>query len=212
MKKLLIVALGAALVLTACKGKQEETLDPTTATEVPEGGLRIAYVQLDTLMSQYQFYKDKVVELNRHGENVQSTLQQRAQALQQKAAQFQRNYENNVYTTREQVESVQASLQREQQQLAELEQRLQQELSLQADEAQQALLDSLNNYLKFYNAQRKFDYILSNIGNAPILLANPKYDITAEIVAGLNKRYKPTATSTAAPADSTTTTTTTAAQ
>ncbi len=212
MKKLLIVALGAALVLTACKGKQEETLDPTTATEVPEGGLRIAYVQLDTLMSQYQFYKDKVVELNRHGENVQSTLQQRAQALQQKAAQFQRNYENNVYTTREQVESVQASLQREQQQLAELEQRLQQELSLQADEAQQALLDSLNNYLKFYNAQRKFDYILSNIGNAPILLANPKYDITAEIVAGLNKRYKPTATSTTAPADSTTTTTTTAAQ
>jgi outer membrane protein len=207
MKKLLMIGLSAALVLTACNGKKEETLEPTNATEVPAGGLKIAYVQMDTLMNQYQFYKDKVVELNRHGENVQSTLQQKAQALQQKAAQFQRNYENNVYTTREQVEGVQNSLQREQQQLAELEQRLQQELALQADEAQQALLDSLNNFLKFYNKQRKFDYILSNVGNAPILIANPKYDITAEIVAGLNKRYKPAAGKSAAAADSTSTST-----
>lgn len=208
MKKLLMIGLSAAMVLTACNGKKEETLDPTTATEVPAGGLKIAYVQMDTLMNQYQFYKDKVVELNRHGENVQNTLQQKAQTLQQKAAQFQRNYENNVYTTREQVEGVQASLQREQQQLAELEQRLQQELALQADEAQQALLDSLNNFLKFYNAQRKFDYILSNVGNAPILIANPQYDITAEIVAGLNKRYKPAAgKASSAAADSTSTST-----
>ncbi|MBO4907553.1 MAG: OmpH family outer membrane protein [Bacteroidaceae bacterium] len=203
MKKLLIMALGATLVLTACKGKQDETLEPTTATEVPEGGLKIAYIQVDTLMSQYQFYKDKVVELNRHSENVQNTLQQKATTLQQKAAQFQRNYDNNVYTTREQVEGVQASLQREQQQLAELEQRLQQELALEADAAQQALLDSLNNFLKQYNAQRKFDYIISNVGNAPILLANPQYDITAEVVAGLNKRYKPTAAASGTAADST---------
>ena len=197
------MALGATLVLTACKGKQDETLEPTTATEVPEGGLKIAYIQVDTLMSQYQFYKDKVVELNRHSENVQNTLQQKATTLQQKAAQFQRNYDNNVYTTREQVEGVQASLQREQQQLAELEQRLQQELALEADAAQQALLDSLNNFLKQYNAQRKFDYIISNVGNAPILLANPQYDITAEVVAGLNKRYKPTAAASGTAADST---------
>ena len=49
--------------------------------------------------------------------------------------------------------------------------------------------DSIQAFLKTYNKGKKYDYILSRSGDN-ILLANPKYDITKEVVAGLNKRYK----------------------
>ena len=45
-----IVALTAALSMTGCNKASEDTTN-TTATEVPTGGLKIAYVEIDTLMS-----------------------------------------------------------------------------------------------------------------------------------------------------------------
>lgn len=43
--------------------------------------------------------------------------------------------------------------------------------------------------LKEYNKSKKFDYIISKAGDN-ILAANAKYDITKDVVNGLNKRYK----------------------
>ena len=52
--------------------------------------------------------------------------------------------------------------------------------------------DSIQSFLKEYNKTKKFDYIISKVGDN-ILTANAKYDITKEVVNGLNKRYKPSA-------------------
>ena len=49
--------------------------------------------------------------------------------------------------------------------------------------------DSIQNFLKQYNKTKKYDFIMSKAGDN-MLLANPKYDITNEVVKGLNKRYK----------------------
>ena len=49
--------------------------------------------------------------------------------------------------------------------------------------------DSIQAFLKVYNKTKKYDYIFSRQGDN-ILLANKKFDITKEVVAGLNKRYK----------------------
>ena len=49
--------------------------------------------------------------------------------------------------------------------------------------------DSIQAVLKEYNKSKKFDYIISKAGDN-ILVANAKYDITKDVVNGLNKRYK----------------------
>ena len=49
--------------------------------------------------------------------------------------------------------------------------------------------DSIQAFLKDYNKTKKFDYIISKAGDN-LLIANSKYDITNEVVSGLNKRYK----------------------
>ena len=50
-------------------------------------------------------------------------------------------------------------------------------------------IDSIQAFLKIYNEEKKYDYVMIKAGDN-LLIANPEYDITAEIVEGLNKRYK----------------------
>ena len=84
----------ATLVLGACGAQEKETTTETTQTEETVG-LKIAYVELDTLMSQYQLYKDYSEVLTRKGNNIQKTLAQKQRALENHAASIQKKYESN---------------------------------------------------------------------------------------------------------------------
>ncbi len=52
---------------------------------------------------------------------------------------------------------------------------------------QKALMDSINNFIIEFNKERKYDAILFRDAG---LYFNPALDITAEVVEGLNARYK----------------------
>ncbi|MBR3514314.1 MAG: OmpH family outer membrane protein [Bacteroidaceae bacterium] len=189
MKKMLFLALGAAMALTACNNQEEQQTAKATDAEEANTGLRIAYVEVDTLMNQYQFCRDYNLVLNKKAENIQNTLAEKQRALQQHYAAMQKKYESNGFTTRDELERAQNSLQKEQQNLAELEQRLGNELAAENAKLTEEMRDSIQMFLKTYNKSKKYDFILTKQGDN-ILLANAKYDITNQVVAGLNKRYK----------------------
>ena len=93
MKKILFCAAIAALSMTACNKSGGNAAD--NGAEAEEGtGARIAYVELDTLMSQYQLYKDYSELLNRKGNNIQKTLAKKQRTLEQHAAAFRRSRTN----------------------------------------------------------------------------------------------------------------------
>lgn len=189
MKKMLFLALGAAMALTACNNQEEQQTAKAIDAEEANTGLRIAYVEVDTLMNQYQFCRDYNLVLNKKAENIQNTLAEKQRALQQHYAAMQKKYESNGFTTRDELERAQNSLQKEQQNLAELEQRLGNELAAENAKLTEEMRDSIQMFLKTYNKSKKYDFILTKQGDN-ILLANAKYDITNQVVAGLNKRYK----------------------
>ena len=187
---MLFLTVSLMLALTACQNeKAEKPVNDAKATETEEpAGLRIAYVEVDSLMSQYQFCKDYNLVLTKKAENIQNTLISKQRALQQHAAALQKKYESNGFTTRDELERAQASIQKEQQDYAELEQRLGNELASENAKLNEELRDSIQTFLKTFNKTKKFDYILTKQGDN-ILMANPKFDITNQVVAGLNKRY-----------------------
>ena len=195
MKKNLILSLGIStlamtLSMQSCSiaaEKQEDTVQ--TASAGSGQGVRIAYVEIDTLMSQYNFCKDYTLLMNKKGENIRATLASKERALQTKAAELQKKYETNQFTTKEQVEQAQMQLAKQQQDLQALNERLMNDFAAEQAKYNDEMRDSIQAFLKEYNKSRKFDYIISKVGDN-LLTANPKYDITADVVKGLNKRYK----------------------
>ena len=191
MKKYLTFAAFAAatLFLASCGSKDEEETPAENPQQEDTVGLKIAYVELDTLMSQYQLYKDYSEVLTRKGSNIQKTLAQKQRALESHAASVQKKYESNEFTTRDELERAQASIQKEQNDLAELADRLQSEFAMEQERINEEARDSIQSFLKKYNKTKKYDYVMIKAGDN-LLIANPKYNITNDIVKGLNKRYK----------------------
>ena len=191
MKKYLIgvAFVAVTMLLGACGAKNEEEVTNEPAQTEQTDGLKIAYVELDTLMSQYQLYKDYSEVLTRKGNNIQKTLAQKQRALENHAAAVQKKYESNGFTTRDEVERAQASIQKEQNDLAELAERLQNEFAMEQARINDEARDSIQSFLKRYNKSKKFDYVMIKAGDN-LLIANPRYNITNDIVKGLNKQYR----------------------
>ena len=192
MNKYMMMAAGAVLALASCNNaspKMDE--QPAAAESASADGLKIAYVEVDSLMTQYEFCKEFSLVLQKKGNNARNTLNQKGQQLQNAAANFQQKLQNNGFTSREQAESQQAAIQRQQQSLQELQARLENELATETAKYNEALRDSLMHFLDAYNKDKKYDLILTKQGDN-ILYAAKRFDITNDVINGLNKRYKKT--------------------
>ena len=180
MKKYLFLVMSIALGLASCSNNKETGNTETAETAETEAtGLRIAYVELDSLMSQYQLYKDT---------DIQNTLAQKQRKLESSATAMQRKYENNGFQTRDELERAQQSLQQQEMELQQLAAKLNNEFNEEQARINQEARDSIQAFLKIYNQTKKYDYVMIKAGDN-LLIANPKYNITKDIVTGLNKRY-----------------------
>lgn len=178
----------ATLTITSC-GQKAEDEAPAAAQEETQSEVRIAYVEIDSLMANYQFCKDYSEIATIEGENIQKTLSSKQRTLEQHAAAMQKKYESNGFTSQEELQRAQASLQQEQQALEELNARLMTSFQEEQAKYNEEMRDSINSFLKRYNKTKKYDFILAKAGDN-MLYANAKYDITQDVLKGLNKRYK----------------------
>lgn len=187
------LAFVATMGMTSCdKSNPQMDQKANASAKAAAGDMKIAYVEVDSIMSQYKFCKEYSLILQKKGQNIQNTLAQKQQALQAAAANFQQKVQQNAYT-REQAEGVNASLQKQNNDLQILNQRLSAEFQNETDQFNKALRDSIQHYLASYNKDKKYSIIFSKLGDN-LLYADKAYDITNEIIAGLNKAYKGKAT------------------
>lgn len=184
----------SVLALSSCNNsspKMDEKPSQEQAS-VQTSGMKIAYVEVDSLMTQYKFCKEYSLILQKKSNNARNTLNQKGKQLQAAAANFQQKLQNNGFASRDQAASVQAAIQRQEQDLQELQNRLGSELDAETAKYNAALRDSLQSFLKEYNKTKKYDLIISKAGDN-ILYADKRHDITNDVINGLNKRYKSTA-------------------
>ena len=189
MKKNMFLAAVAVVALASCNNASPKMDEQPVAADNNNSGLKIAYVEVDSLMTQYEFCKEFTLTLQKKSNNARNTLNQKGQQLQSAVANFQQKLQNNGFTSREQAESQQAAIQRQQQSLQELQARLENELAQETAKYNEALRDSLMNFLNAYNKDKKYDLILTKQGDN-ILYAAKRFDITNDVINGLNKRYK----------------------
>ena len=124
-KKIFTSAMAVAALavsFTSCD-KSNQQPEPAASSQTAPVELKIGYVEVDSIMSQYQFCKDYTLILEKKSQNIQSTLQQKGAALQNAAANFQQKLQQNAYTE-QQARQIQAGLQKQQADLEGLQQRL----------------------------------------------------------------------------------------
>ena len=192
MKKYIFSALAIAAMMVSCNNASSKMDEQPAAGDASASGMKIAYVEVDSLMTQYDFAKDYSVTLQKKSNNARNTLTQKGNALQAAVNNFQQKLNNNGFASREQAASQQGAIERQQRDLQELQARLENELATETAKFNEALRDSLQNSLTAYNKDKQYDLILSKAGDN-ILMANKKFDITNDVINGLNKRYKPAA-------------------
>ena len=187
----MFLAAAAMVALASCNNESPKMDEKPAAEAGQEGGVKIAYVEVDSLMTQYEFCKEFTLILEKKSTNARNTLNSKGQALQSAMANFQQKLQNNGFTSREQAEGQQAAIQRQQQSLQELQARLENELAQETQKYNAGLRDSLSHFLEAYNKDKKYDLILTKQGDN-ILYAAKRFDITNDVINGLNKRYKST--------------------
>lgn len=177
-----------ALAMTSCNKQAPKVDEKPVATSSTSTDMKIAYIEVDSIMTQYKFCKEYSLILEKKSQNIQNTINSKGRSLQSAVAKFQQDIQNNKYT-QQQAEAVQAGLQKQDADLRELQQRLGNEFQAETDKFNKALRDSIQHYLAVYNKDKKFALILSKAGDN-ILYADKAYDITNEVISGLNKAYK----------------------
>jgi len=172
-------------------GKKETNVTKAafTSDENLSGILPIAYVDMDSLLMNYNYYKDLSEVILKKEENSRANINQKANALRTEVQDFQRKLENNAFLARERAAQEEQRLMNKQQELQELDNRLAQELMLEQQQLMSQLRDSLVAQLNIFNQTKGYQVILSNTGMDNILIAGDAYNITGELIEYLNKSY-----------------------
>lgn len=148
--------------------------------------LKIAFIKVDSLVVNYDFAQEMHDGFTKQQESFTKEYGEKRSRFESQAANFQEKVQRGGFLTQERAMQERDRLVVEEQQIAKLDQELSAKLSqMQADNNKQ-LLDSVMNYLKIYNKDKKYSYILNA---AEVLIGDETQNVTKEVLTGLNARY-----------------------
>lgn len=104
-------ALAFLFLFSQCAGKADNAAAPAASGNAnATSGLKIAYVEVDTLLSQYNFCKDLNADMISKEENSRMVLNQKANELRKSQQEFQKKYESNAFISPERAQQEYARL------------------------------------------------------------------------------------------------------
>lgn len=180
---ILLIAVGVLFYLFLTEKKNNSSvIKASTWVDTSKTPTRIAYFEWDSIENQ-KFYKQMQDELNRKKEEVDKQKMKLGQIYQQRLDSYNKKEMS-------QVESEHAT-----QDMRDLEQNLR----TQADKLDQDLNDyvlrkkvdfndKIRSFLKEYNENRKFSYIIANEPGF-IFYRDSAFNITGDVIAGLNQIF-----------------------
>lgn len=186
-----LLALALCLVAVSC-GKHENSEEISNAkisgiiARADSMLPNYRYVDLDSVLSNYNLAKDYNEEMLRMQSNMQTEVKRHESSLQSLATTMQNKLQNNGYLS-------EASYQADQKQYVDMQNKAQRAVaSLQSNFettamlAQKTVTDSIEAFIYEYNMKKGYDAIFFK---AAAIYINPALDITGEVIEGLNAKY-----------------------
>ena len=152
---------------------------------------KIVYVNTDSLLSEkFLLYKELSEKFMKTQEARITDLNIKAKALDQEAQEWQRKVQNNGFLTEQRALEARDKIIQKQQELQNLQQELNDKSVLEETEMSMQVFGEVTAFLKEYNKEKGYSIILATTMPGSVLYAEPGFDITSEVLEGLNARYK----------------------
>lgn len=188
MKFKSIAAALAVLFFCQCNQPATSPAGPADSpVSAPTTGLKIAVINVDSLLSNYNFCLDLNEGLMRKEENYRLVLAEEASKLDKEYSDFRRKIQNNVYSSEERAASEQNRLDKKAQALQDKQAKYSRELEIENANNAQKISEAIDTFLKEYNKDNGYNLIISK---AALLYSDNYMDITGEVIKGLNAGYK----------------------
>jgi outer membrane protein len=183
-----ILALVAVGFLYYLHFKQEKKSVVHTSKSVSTGSndFRIAYFDIDSLQEKYQYFKgvsgqmkQKEANLSSQMDALQNTYQKRLKELQEKGPTM----------TQSEGEAAQREVAQMQQKFQQRQMSMEQDLKKHQVDLMTDVRNKIENYLKEYNKEKGYAFILSYEPGFMLYYKDSVYDITDDVITGLNEQY-----------------------
>jgi outer membrane protein len=190
LNAVLIVAVAVLFYLHfSAKGSAKQGPAKAESVNIYQPDVPIVYVNIDTLLNNYEYFKDIQDDFADKQSELEAELNNRSRQYEASAMDYQNKIQKGLVTRREAAELEQQLL-GEQQSLLQLRDQLTMELTEEEQVSNRKLINAIMEYLKEYNADQNYQFIFSNSFGDNVLFANEQLDITYSILPGLNAKYK----------------------
>lgn len=191
----LSIVCSIVLFILVLSGDKAETKETKTTAAIKKNktlssdGLKVAYINTDTVMAKYQMAIDMEKDLQDYQKRLKNELESKLKKFQTDYENYMKNGANLTLTQQKQTEQ---DLTKRQQELPQLEQQMMLDLQERQVADNKKMLDAVYAFIRDYNKKHQnFDIILSkSYLGSPVLYIDEGMDITNEIIEGLNKEYE----------------------
>lgn len=160
---LAVLGVVTALSLSSCDKKEAPkgaaVVVANQESAVKTVGNNIAYVEVDSLLTQYEYCIKEKATLEAKSKQYEAQIKAKMVQLQKATADFQQKVQSGAFTSQAQGEAAQQRLVRLQQEGAKLQQEAQQKMLKAQEKFNKTLRDSVQSFLKDYNKDMHFDKI-----------------------------------------------------
>ena len=184
-----VIALGLIVVLFITQKQQLQDMKKHVEGEKRDqgSGFRLAYFDMDSVEAHYDGFKDAQDKVKTQTDAMNQELSSLGRSNQKKIEGWRQK--GNTMTPAEQ-EQAQQEYQQMQQQFDARKQELDQALYKSTEDLKTNIRKSIEGFLKDYNKTRNYSYIIEYDPNSFIYAKDTVYNITPDLIEGLNSSYK----------------------
>jgi len=189
------VVLGAAVVVLfffhfsdgdKSEGKSKKAI---SATMADPSDISIAYFNMDSVMSQWDLYDEYQQELGQKQSELEADFAGRTETFYQSVQDAQYKIQRQL-VTRAESEQLQQQLAAEEQNLMALQNQYSTELQEEGLVKNRKMLDMIERYVSELSQANGYSYVYSYQFGGNLIYGAKPYDITNQVVKGLNEKYQ----------------------
>lgn len=166
--------------------KKSEPVATKAMETAPAGPFKIAYFEMDSIENNYEYLKEVKSQLKAKENQLTAQLTTLKNRYMEKVNKFQQEAQT---MTQERQGAMQQELMQEQKMIQNKEQAMGGDLQEESFKKMQVVNKTIEDYLKEFNRDKGYSYILAHQPGT-IYYKDSRYDITAEMLKGLNASYK----------------------